>query len=167
MSRPNRMMKLVQTVRHLPDPVKSVVLSRIFGRIVPMVGTAGIRYDRVTPNEVVCYLPNKRPMQNHIKGVHAAAMALLAETATGFVTMLNVPDDRLIVIKSLQVNYRKIAQGSLTAKATLTDEQRQYIADNPKGNLLIPVTVTDEGGNQPIECEMVWAWLPRKKPAQA
>jgi len=29
--------------------------------------------------------------------------------------------------------------------------------------LLVPVIVTDETGEQPIECEMVWAWVPKKK----
>ena len=90
-------------------------------------------------------------------------MALLAETATGFVTGLNVPDDRLMLIKSLHVDYKRVAKGSLTATATLSDEQRQYIAREAKGELTVPVTVVDESGQEPIRCEMVWAWLPRKK----
>lgn len=163
MSKPNRLMKLTNATARLPEGMRSLALSKIFGQVVPMVGTAHIRYLEVSPSKVVCHLPNRRAMQNHIKGVHAAAMALLAETATGFVTGLNVPDDRLMLIKSLHVDYKRVAKGSLTATATLSDEQRQYIAREAKGELTVPVTVVDESGQEPIRCEMVWAWLPRKK----
>ena len=163
MSKPNRMMQIVNATSKLPNSVRTFALSKTFGRIVPMVGTAGIRYDVVEPNKVVVSIKNKRPMQNHINGVHAAAMALLAETATGFVVGLNVPDHRIMLIKSLHVDYKRIAKGDLVATATLSDEQRQYIIDNEKGELIVPITVTDESGQSPIECTMNWAWLPKKK----
>ena len=161
--RPNRMMRLANKVSPLPERVRTLILSQAFGRIVPMVGTAHIRYERVTANEVICTLPNRRPMQNHIKGLHAAAMALLAETASGFVVGVNVPDDHLMLIKTMQVNYRKIAKGSLRAVATLTEAQRQLILTTPKGEVDVAVTVTDEAGNEPIECRMLWAWIPKKR----
>ncbi len=163
MSKPNRMMQIVNATSKLPNSVRTFALSKTFGRIVPMVGTAGIRYDVVEPNKVVVSIKNKRPMQNHINGVHAAAMALLAETATGFVVGLNVPDHRIMLIKSLHVDYKRIAKGDLVATATLSDEQRQYIIDNEKGELIVPITVIDESGQSPIECTMNWAWLPKKK----
>ena len=163
MSRPNRMMQMVNATSKLPDAIRTFTLSKAFGRIVPMVGTAGLRYEHVSPNKVVVSIKNKRPMQNHIKGVHAAAMALLAETATGFVVGLNVPDHRIMLIKSLHVDYKRIAKGDLVATATLSDEQRQYIIDNEKGELIVPITVIDESGQSPIECTMNWAWLPKKK----
>lgn len=163
MSKPNRMMKVVNATAKLPDNVRTFVLSKAFGQIVPMVGSAGIRYEHVAQDKVVVSIKNHRAMQNHIKGVHAAAMALLAETATGFVTVLNVPDDRIVLIKSLHVDYKKVAKGDLKATATLNDEQRQYIANNDKGELLVPIVVTDESGQSPIECKMLWAWLPKKK----
>ncbi len=102
-------------------------------------------------------------MQNHIKGVHAAAMALLAETATGFLTGLHIPDNRILLIKSLHVDYLKVVEGGLTATATLSAEQQKFIADNEKGELVIPVTVIDDAGNEPIQCQMLWAWLPKRK----
>ena len=128
-----------------------------------MVGTANIRYVEVDKDHVTVRIENQRNMQNHIKGVHAAAMALLAETATGFLTGLHIPDDRILLIKSLHVDYLKVAQGGLTATATLSADQQKFIADNEKGELLIPVTVIDDSGNEPIQCQMLWAWLPKRK----
>src|SRR5262249_25140795 len=106
---------------------------------------------------------NRRPVQNHIRGVHAAAMALLAETATGFALGLHLPDDRLPLIRTMKIDYVRRAEGGLRAVAALRPEQIAQIRSEPKGDLVVPVTVTDDSGASPIECEMRWAWVPRKR----
>ena len=163
MTKSNRLTKLVNATSKLPMSLRSTLWSKAFGRIVPMVGTANIRYLEVNPSQVKVRIENQRNMQNHIKGVHAAAMALLAETATGFLTGLHVPDHRILLIKSLHVDYLKVAKGGLTATAYLNAEQQALIASQEKGELLIPVTVIDDTGNEPIHCQMLWAWLPKQK----
>ena len=163
MAKDNRLYTLVKTTSKFPKSIRSTLWSKAFGRVVPMVGTANIRYLEVDKDHVTVRIENQRNMQNHIKGVHAAAMALLAETATGFLTALHVPDDRIVLIKSLHVDYLKVAQGGLTATATLSADQQKLIADQEKGELLIPVTVIDDSGNEPIQCRMLWAWLPNRK----
>lgn len=163
MAKDNRLYKLVKTTSKFPKGIRSTLWSKAFGRVVPMVGTANIRYLEVDKDHVTVRIENQRNMQNHIKGVHAAAMALLAETATGFLTGLHVPDDRIVLIKSLHVDYLKVAQGGLTATAGLSADQQKFIAENEKGELLIPVTVIDDSGNEPIQCQMLWAWLPKRK----
>lgn len=163
MSKPNRISKIVNATAKLPAGLRTTLLSTAFGRVVPLVGTAGIRYDLVTPNKMICSIKNRRPVQNHINGVHAAAMALLAETATGFVVGMNVPDDRIMLIKSLHVDYKRPSKGDMVAVATLSDAQRNLIANTEKGELLVDVVVTDESGQEPIQCQMLWAWLPKKK----
>ena len=111
---------------------------------------------------MICSIKNRRPVQNHINGVHAAAMALLAETATGFVVGMNVPDDRIMLIKSLHVDYKRPTKGDMRATATLNDAERELIRSTEKGELLVQVQVTDESGQEPIQCQMLWAWLPKK-----
>ncbi|EOR09442.1 DUF4442 domain-containing protein [Acinetobacter tandoii] len=165
MTQSNRLSKLVKATSKFPQGIRTTLWSKAFGRIVPMVGTANIRYLEVDQHHVVVRIENQRNMQNHIKGVHAAAMALLAETATGFLTGLHVPDHRILLIKSLHVDYLKVAQGGLTATASLSSEQQTFIAEQEKGELLIPVTVIDDAGNEPIQCQMLWAWLPKRKSA--
>ncbi|APV36476.1 DUF4442 domain-containing protein [Acinetobacter soli] len=164
MTQTNRLAKLVKATSKFPKGLRSTLWSKAFGRIVPMVGTANIRYLEVDQHHVKVRLENQRNMQNHIKGLHAAAMALLAETATGFLTGLHVPDDRILLIKSLHVDYLKVVQGGLTATAQLSLEQQRFIAEHDKAELSIPVTVVDDAGVEAIRCEMIWAWLPKRKP---
>lgn len=162
MSFNNNLNRVVSKLSFLPVNMRSGVISRIFGRVVPYVGTSGLRYEELTPERVVVSIRNRRPVQNHIKGVHAAAMALLAETATGFAVGMNLPDDKLPLIKTLKVDYIKRTQGDMRAVATLTADQVNLIRNTPKGEVTVPVVVTDESGEEPIRCEMVWAWVSKK-----
>ena len=92
-------------------------------------------------------------------------MALLAETSTGFVVGMNLPDDKLPLIKSMTIDYKRRSQGSMRAVAYLTQEQKQMIREPEKGEVLVPVKVTDESGGEPIQCQMLWAGVPKKRKA--
>ena len=74
MAQTNRLAKLVKATSKFPKGLRSTLWSKAFGRIVPMVGTANIRYLEVDQHHVKVRLENQRNMQNHIKGLHAAAM---------------------------------------------------------------------------------------------
>lgn len=159
MAQRNKLSKLVQSTTKLPQGIRTALWSKAFGRIVPMVGTAKIRYDAVSASSVKVRLANHKAMQNHIGQVHACAMALLAETATGFVTAMNVPDSSIVLIKSLKLEFKRPTKGAMTAIATLTPEQQQLMQTTDKGETLVAVSVTDESGEEPIQCEMLWAWV--------
>lgn len=163
---PNSLLRLAQNTARLPAGLRSVVLSRLFGRFVPFIGTAGLRFEQVETERMVVSIRNRRSVQNHIKGVHAAAMALLAETATGFVVAMNLPDDKLMLLKSMKVDYLQRTQGSMRAVATLTPAQIAEVQSLEKGTILVPVSISDESGAEPIACEMHWAWVPKKKQAE-
>ena len=66
----------------------------------------------------------------------------------------------------MKIDYLKRAQGNLTAIATLEAGQIEQIRQQDKGEVRVAVLVSDENGNQPIACEMVWAWV-GKKPRDA
>ena len=155
----NRLTKLVNATSKLPKGLQSTLLSKTFGCIVPMVGAAKIRYECVKPSQVVVSITNHKSMQNHIGQLHACAMALLAETATGFVTGMNVPDRSIMLIKSMHIDYKRPSKGAIKAIATLTPEQQHLMRSSEKGETLVKVSVTDESGEQPIHCEMLWAWV--------
>ncbi|WP_312586239.1 DUF4442 domain-containing protein [Acinetobacter sp.] len=163
MTHRNRLTKLVNATSKLPQGIRSTLLSKTFGRVVPMVGSAKLRYVELSPAKVVVRIANHKAMQNHIGQVHACAMALLAETATGFVTAMNVPDTAVVLIKSLKVDFKRPTRGAITAVATLTPEQQALMQSSDKGDTLVQVTVTDESGEAPIQCEMLWAWIAKSQ----
>jgi acyl-coenzyme A thioesterase PaaI-like protein len=158
----NRLNRAVALIYRLPASWRPWLLSRLFGSQVKLAGTAGIRVEEMTRTRATLSIANRRNVQNHIKGVHAAAMALLAESATGFLVGMNLPEHKLPLIKTLKVDYRQRVVGGLTAVASLTAAQIAAMAEQDKGELWVTVTVTDASGNAPIECAMLWAWVSKK-----
>ncbi|RYE92723.1 MAG: DUF4442 domain-containing protein [Myxococcales bacterium] len=159
----NRLARAVALVERLPGPVRAHALTAVFRSQVPFVGTAGLQLEALTSREAVVTVKNRRGVQNHIHGVHAAAMALLAETATGAVFSMSVPDTAVPLLRSMHVDFVKRATGALRAVATLTAEQRSLVASTPRGDTVVAVSVTDEAGATPISVTMTWAWAPKKR----
>jgi acyl-coenzyme A thioesterase PaaI-like protein len=150
-------------VARVPGPLRTRARTLLLSRVVKFVGTARLDIEELTAERAVVSVKNRKIVQNHIGGVHAAAMALIAETATGFVVGMNVPDDRVPVIKSLKVEYKKRASGGLRAVAMLTPEQIERMRTTEKGEVSVSVMVTDDANIEPIVCEMIWAWTPRRR----
>ena len=163
----NQFTKLLSVTKYLPAGVRSSLLSKAFGKVVPYVGTTGVYYEVVEPNKVVVSLKNNKAVQNHIGSIHAVAVTLLAETATGFILGLNLPADRILLIKSYSVNfYRPLKNGQVAAIATLTNAQRLEILNTVKGEMVIPCVIKDresDSERDSIVVEMTWAWIPKSE----
>lgn len=159
----NQFNNIVTKINKSPLFLRSFLLTKLFTTKVKFAGTTGIKIETVTNNQVRLSLANKKSVQNHIGGIHAIAAAVLAESATGIVFGMNVPDSKLPLLKSMQVNYQRRMQGNLTAVAQLTDEQISVIEADDKGNVLVPVVIEDESAESPIECIMEWAWVSKKR----
>jgi acyl-coenzyme A thioesterase PaaI-like protein len=157
----NALSKLVGQFKNLPEEEKIQGISKTVGSFVKFTGHCGLRYEKMTHHEVAVSLENKDEVQNHIHQIHATAMILLAETATGMVVGMNVPDDRVMLVKSLNTAFVKRSTGAMRASATLSDEQIKMIHETQKGELLVPVVITDELGVEPIKVEAIWAWIPK------
>jgi acyl-coenzyme A thioesterase PaaI-like protein len=155
----NRLEKTVRKLQAYPN----WILSFAIGRFVKFTGTAGISYDEMTREKVTVSLQNKPKVRNHIGQIHAAAMLLLAETATGMALGMNVPDDKIPLLKYMNSKFVRRSQGKMQATATLTPAQQDTILNTEKGDIVIPVKVTDESGEEPVICEVCWAWIPKKK----
>ena len=165
MSTKNRLASLVHRVQTagLPKSLQPFALTTLFNTTVKFAGTAGIRIEALSNQQSTVSLANRAKAQNHIGGIHACGMALLAESATGVVFGMNVPDSHVPLIKSMKIEYKRRAQGHLCAVASLTDEQIQDIQSLDRGEVEVQVLVTDEKKDapSPIACEMIWAWVPK------
>ncbi|BDS11369.1 DUF4442 domain-containing protein [Aureispira anguillae] len=159
----NKLSKIVRNIYRLPKFMQTTALSYSIGNVVKFIGTAGILFEKMSHQEVILSLKNKPKIQNHIGQVHAAATALLAETATGMVVGMNLPDHKIPLMKNMSISYIKRSQGAQTAIATLNEEMIQLITVEDKGEILVPVTVTDSVGTEVIKAEMLWAWIPKSK----
>jgi acyl-coenzyme A thioesterase PaaI-like protein len=157
---PNRMQRQLERLSEVPVFLRPWVRNLVLRRAVPFTGTARLNFVEMTSQRVEVAIANQPRVQNHLQGVHASAMNLLAETATGMVVGMNVRDDCVPVAKELKMAFRKRATGSLRAVAELTSDQQVAMQASDKGELRVSVVVTDEAGVNPVECEFIWAWIP-------
>ena len=76
---------------------------------------------------------------------------------------MNVPQNAIVLIKSFKIDFKRPTQGAMTAVATLSAEQQQMMQTSEKGETLVTVSVVDESGEEPIQCEMLWAWVAKDR----
>lgn len=159
---PNRLQRRLRQLERL-GPLAYLIRQQLLRRAIPFTGTAGLEFRELGTEGVVIALPNRRRVQNHIRGVHAAATALLAETASGLALGLHLPDDRLPLLKSMDIRYVRRANGDLVATASLPASDVAAVLAQEKGDIGIHVDVRDADNEQPVECVMTWAWVPRQR----
>ena len=162
----NKLNRLVTKINTAPAFCRCWLLTLLFGRTIKFAGTAGVQVEALNLQQAKLRLANRRKVQNHIGSVHAAATALLGESASGFLIGMHVPDDKIPLLKSMQVQYLKRSTGALTATASLSTEQIIQIHQLDKGEVAVRVQIIDQLGVAPVEAVYLWAWVPkvRKNP---
>ncbi|MGX5174226.1 DUF4442 domain-containing protein [Aliikangiella sp. IMCC44653] len=157
----NQLAKLVDKLQKKPQWISKRALNFALGSTIKFVGTAGVECVSLSQEKAIFKLKNRKKVRNHIGSVHAAATSLLAETASGLVLGMNIPDDKTPLMKSMHIDYIKRSSGDLLAEAIITQQQIEMLYQQDKGETLIQVKVTDQEGNEPVLCQMLWAWVPK------
>lgn len=100
-------------------------LNFILKRIIPFNKPHNIEVASIDYNHVKVRLPYKRSNWNHLKGLHACALATAAEFASGLLLLnrLGARKYRLIM-ESIQVSYHY--QGKSNAIATFNIEEEEF-----------------------------------------
>ena len=156
---PNRLERQLERLDEVPVFARTWFRSVVLRRAVPFTATAGIRFIEMSQTRTEVSIANKHKVHNHQEAVHASAMHLLAETATGMLVGMNLRDDCLPLAKEMKMAFKHPASGALRAVATLTAAQIALMQASVQGEVQVAVTLTDEAGIQPVECEFVWAWM--------
>ena len=163
MSVNNPLRHFVDKVNQYPAWLSSKLMTWVFRHKVKLAGTVGVEILETDGKQVVYRQRNRKKSQNHIGSVHAAATALLAESASGFIVGINLPGDKLPLIKEMNLKYVKRSSGDIRVVASLTDEQIDLLQNEPKGEVNVKVVVTDGTGEEPVIAEMLWAWVPNSR----
>jgi uncharacterized protein (TIGR00369 family) len=163
MSFSNQISRGLQQLATLPEAQKKQMLNAFVRQQVKFLDTVDVVIEEMTENRCVTSIVNQTKVQNHVGTVHAAAMILLAETATGMALSMNVSDNCFQVAKEMNIKFLKLAKGNLRAEAIITEEQMQLARTTEKGETKITAKVVDEAGNIPLEYEVTWAWVPKQR----
>ncbi len=104
------------------------LFSQGLGHTVPYTGTLAATVQRLEPGHCLVELRDRRHVRNHLRSVHAMALANLGEMATGLALMNSLPDGARGILTGYRINYLKKARGRLLAEcrcAIPSDNSRQ------------------------------------------
>jgi acyl-coenzyme A thioesterase PaaI-like protein len=135
----------------------------LFSRIIcwraPYFASIAPRIEALAPGRCVVRVRDRRRVRNHLGSVHAIAMCNAAELAAGLATDATIDAMHRWIPRAMQVNYLKVARGTLTATASVPP-----IATNETASECpVAVDVRDAAG-EPVFSAVVSMWItPRRR----
>jgi acyl-coenzyme A thioesterase PaaI-like protein len=130
------------------------LLNNVFDRMVPFNKPHHFRILEIGEDFVRTRLPYRRRNLNHVKGLHACALATLTELTSGFLLASRLdPKKFRLILKRLEIDY--LYQGKMDAvcEFRLTDDKLRAAVTGPLETLestvfVAEVNIMDIKGNQ-------------------
>jgi acyl-coenzyme A thioesterase PaaI-like protein len=139
-------------------------LNLVFRRVLPFNAPHGIKIVGLDENQVRVTLPSRRANQNHLKGMHACAMATACEFCSGMAVLIrfDMADYRLIMNR-LEVNYvRRPAPGNCTAVSDIPIDLEVSVnteieqSKDGASRFTLPSRLLDAEGEVVAEAQVHW-----------
>ncbi|MFZ5970793.1 MAG: PaaI family thioesterase [Bacteroidota bacterium] len=138
------------------------VLNFSFNRFVPFNRPHGFQIVEIGDDSVRTRLPYKRNNLNHLKGLHACALATLTEITGGFLLALKLdPKKYRLILKRLEMDY--LYQGKSDAfgylqvtEAWLDDQVYRPLKQSESVDVVTEVEIVDKAGNKLTSGKAHW-----------
>ena len=93
-------------------------------RIIPFNLPHKLNISHVSGDRIETYLPYRRKNLNHLKGIHACAIATLAEYTTGIFLLQKASSEGYrLIMKHLHIEYHYQARSAVKASFGLSDQE--------------------------------------------
>jgi acyl-coenzyme A thioesterase PaaI-like protein len=159
--------RLLQKAQHSPFQLK--LLNLLLGRVIPFNRPHGFCIARVEADRIVTSAPFKRRNHNHIRGIHACAIATIAEFSSGLSLLAKLDPSRYRLIMSrLEIDYLYQAKQDILATTWLDEAQLQEQVLRPLQqadavSFTQETLVTDLLGSEVAKAQICWQIKPWDK----
>lgn len=146
--------------RLAPLPGGRWLFTRILGSTVPYSGRLGARVVTFSPGHAVVELRERRAVRNHLRSVHAMALANLGELSTGLAMIGGLPPSVRGILTAFEIEYHKKARGRLTAESRCDVPEVAEDAD-----FVAEAAITDAAGDLVSTVRATWRLGPAPEAA--
>jgi acyl-coenzyme A thioesterase PaaI-like protein len=123
-------------------PGGRTVFSFAVGRAAPYTGTVGAKVVELSRGRARVEMKDRRGIRNHLRSVHAVALANLVELTGNIALAYSLPDDARFIVAGMRLEYVKKARGTITGTSDCpvpsSSERRAYE---------VPVVLRDAAGD--------------------
>lgn len=132
------------------------LFARLLGRGVPYSGSIGARIRFLEPGRAVLTLRDRRAVRNHLRSVHAIALANLAELASGLAMLTAIEPTTRGIVTTLEIRYHRKARGPLTATGTAAPPPVQDATE-----AVAHADIHDAAGDLVADADVTWRLAPQ------
>ncbi len=145
------------------------LLNRLLGQLVPFNRPHGFAIVRIEADRIVTRAANRRINHNHIRGIHACAIATLAEFSSGLALLSRLDPTRYrLIMARMEIDYLFQARQEILATTILDARQvQQEILERLKDGDAVSFTqetlVEDRQGQMVARAYITWQIKPWAK----
>jgi acyl-coenzyme A thioesterase PaaI-like protein len=138
------------------------ILNWSLNRMIPFNKPHGFKIIQISDYHLKTQIPYRKSNFNHIKGLHACALATISEFTTGFllITRLDAKKYRLIM-QRLEMDYHYQGKMNATAEFAISDQWLETsvfepLKDRESVLVICEVKIHDEKGNHLTTGKVHW-----------
>ncbi len=138
------------------------LLNMGLNRMIPFNQPHSFKIQKIDQNKISTQLPYKRRNLNHIKGLHACALATLCEFTTGVLLISNLnPHKYRLILRKLEVDYLYQGKTNANAEFTIKEEWLQPYIIEPLTkqdaiDIVCEIKISDTANNHLCTGKVTW-----------
>jgi acyl-coenzyme A thioesterase PaaI-like protein len=143
--------------RLAPLPGGSWIFGRLLGRMVPYSGSIRPRVLVLEPGYARVAIRERRRLRNHLRSIHALALANLGELTSGLAMTLALPPGTRGIPVRIEIDYLKKARGRIVAEGRASPPPA--VSDDLDATAT--AELTDEAGEAVARMTVTWRLSPQ------
>lgn len=152
--------KIIEKAKHSSFYLR--VLNWSLNRMIPFNKPHGFKVVAIGDDYLKSFIPFRKRNFNHIRGLHACALATLSEFTTGFLLVSKLDGKKFrLIMQRLEMDYHYQGKMNATAEFTATREwltEKIYAPLEHNDAVVVPceVRIQDEQGNHLTTGKVYW-----------
>ncbi len=155
-------MNVIDVLRNISkSPIRAWVMNKALHYMIPFNAPHGFWVNYKNDDEVLVTISYRRKNLNHVKGIHACALATACEYASGL-ALASGMDSKIFryLLSSIRIDYTYQAKTDIVISCKRSDLQIDKVVkelnSSESTTLVVGVNAIDKQGNKVCVCETTW-----------